>query len=45
MSDFDAQKDEDDGYKKPAGPWWAYTGLLLGFPIAAVLWWYIESHH
>jgi hypothetical protein len=44
MSGFDAEKDEDDGYKKPAGPWWAYFGWLIGFVIAATLFWYFESH-
>jgi uncharacterized membrane protein YdcZ (DUF606 family) len=44
MSGFDAEKDEDDGYKKPAGPWWAYGGGLIGFAILFTLFWYLESH-
>ena len=44
MEDFDAEKDEDDGYKKPAGPVVAYVGGLIGFVVAMTIFWYLESH-
>jgi hypothetical protein len=45
MEGFDAEKDEDDGYKKPAGPWWAYAGVLIGFGIGGTLLLYLISRH
>jgi hypothetical protein len=45
MEDFDAQKDEDDGYKKPAGFGWAYVGGMIGFVVAMSIFWYLESGH
>jgi hypothetical protein len=41
---FDAEKDEDDGYKKPAGPVVAALGSLIGLVLAATIFWYLESH-
>jgi hypothetical protein len=43
MDAFDAQKDEDDGYKKPAGKVVAYVGGMIGFIIAMSLWWYLAT--
>jgi hypothetical protein len=45
MSDFDAEKDEDDGYQKPAGPLWAFVGGLIGLVIVFTIVWYLISHH
>jgi hypothetical protein len=45
MEDFDAEKDEDDGYKKPAGPVVAYVGGMIGFVVGMTLIWYLISHH
>jgi hypothetical protein len=45
VDNFDAEKDEDDGYKKPAGPGLAYVGVLIGLIIASSIFWYLESHH
>jgi len=45
MGDFNAETDEDDGYKKPAGPAWAIAGSLIGLVVASGLFWYLESHH
>jgi hypothetical protein len=44
MEDFNAEKDEDDGYAKPAGPVWRYVGGLIGFVVAMSLFWYLASH-
>jgi hypothetical protein len=43
MEDFNAEKDEDDGYKKPAGPVAVYVGGLIGFVVAMTLVWYLIS--
>jgi hypothetical protein len=43
--DFKAEKDEDNGYKKPAGPGWRYVGGLIGFVIAMSIFWDLVSHH
>jgi hypothetical protein len=44
MDGFDAQEDEDNGYKKPAGRVVAYIGGLIGFVIASTLVWFLISH-
>jgi hypothetical protein len=44
MANFDAEKDEDDGYAKPAGPVWRYVGGLIGFVIAATIVWFTVGH-
>ena len=44
MDDSKADKDEDDGYAKSAGPAWAYVGGMIGFVVAATLFWYLVSH-
>jgi hypothetical protein len=45
MDDFNPETDEDNGYKKPAGPVWAYIGGFIGFVTIATIFWYFESHH
>jgi hypothetical protein len=45
VEDFNAEKDEDNGYKKPAGPVWRYVGGLIGFVIAMSIFWGLVSHH
>jgi hypothetical protein len=44
VSDFDAEKDEDDGYKKPAGPVVAYVGGVIGFVAVSTFVWFAISH-
>jgi hypothetical protein len=39
-----AARDEDDGYQKPADPVVAFVGGLIGFVIAATIFWYVVSH-
>jgi hypothetical protein len=43
MSDA-AEIAEDNGYKRSAGPVWAYIGGLIGFVIAMTVLWYLVSH-
>jgi hypothetical protein len=44
MEGFDAEKDEDDGYAKPAGAVWRYVGGLIGLVVALTIFWYLASH-
>jgi hypothetical protein len=44
MEEFNAETDEDNGYAKPAGPMWAYVGGLIGFVVAATIFWYFVIH-
>jgi hypothetical protein len=44
MDESDAEKDEDDGYKKPAGPVVAYVGGVIGFAAVSTFVWYAISH-
>jgi hypothetical protein len=44
MDDFDPKTDEDNGYAKPAGPWWSFGGWLIGFVVAATIFWFAVSH-
>jgi hypothetical protein len=43
VEDFDAEKDEDDGYAKPAGPVWKIAGSLIGLCVGLALFWFLES--
>lgn len=44
MEEFDAEKNEDNGYPKPAGAVVRYVGGLIGFVVAMTIWWFLESH-
>lgn len=44
MDSFNAQTDEDNGYKKPAGPVVAYVGGLIGLVVGLTIMWYLISH-
>ena len=43
MGDAEAEESEDNGYKKSAGPMWAYAGGLIGFVITTSIFWYFAS--
>ena len=45
VDDFDPQKDEDNGYAKPAGPVVQYIGAAIGLTIGMALVWWIRAHH
>jgi hypothetical protein len=44
MDDSDAVTAEENGYKKSASPVVAYVGGLIGFVIAAIIFWFLVSH-
>ncbi|HEY5437920.1 MAG TPA: MmpS family transport accessory protein [Acidimicrobiales bacterium] len=44
MDSFNAQIDEDNGYKKPAGPVVAFVGGLIGLVVGLTIFWYLVSH-
>jgi CDP-diglyceride synthetase len=44
MEDFNAETDEDNGYKKPAGPVWGFVGGLIGLVVALTIFWFLVSH-
>ncbi len=44
MEEFDEKADEDNGYSKPAGPWWKFAGYLIGTVIAMSIFWYLVTH-
>lgn len=44
MDDSNAEEAEDNGYKKSAGPAWAYVGALIGFVITMAIFWYMVGH-
>ena len=44
MEDSNSETDEDNGYAKPAGPVWRYIGGLIGFVVAAGIFWFLVSH-
>jgi hypothetical protein len=44
MEDFNPEIDEDNGYKKPAGPVVAWVGGLIGFVVTMTIFWFRASH-
>jgi flagellar motor component MotA len=45
MDESNAEKDEDDGLKKSAGPAWGIGGTLIGLVVAFSLIWFVITHH